>query len=107
MEERQLFFYPPVSRLINITLKHHDRLTVQSGSVELFKLVSQIKGAIILGPTTPAVNRIQNLYLMNITIKLSKADTLTAKSELQEAISFFLQLPKYKNVIVVANVDPM
>ena len=107
MEERQLFFYPPVSRLINITLKHHDRLTVQSGSVELFKLVSQIKGAIILGPTTPAVNRIQNLYLMNITIKLSKADTLTAKNELQEAISFFLQLPKYKNVMVVANVDPM
>ena len=107
MEERRHFFYPPVSRLINITLKHHDRPTVQNGAVELYKLVSQLKGAVVLGPTTPVVNRIQNLYLMNITIKLSKADTLAAKEELQQAITFFLQLPKYKNVMVVANVDPM
>ena len=107
MAERAHFFYPPVSRLINITLKHHDRPTVESGAAELFTHISQIKGIVALGPTTPAVNRIQNMYLMNITIKLSKADTLSAKNELQQAIGFFLQLPKYKSVMVVANVDPM
>jgi hypothetical protein len=44
---------------------------------------------------------------MNITIKLSKADTMQSKLGLQQAIDFFLQLPKYKNVMIMANVDPM
>lgn len=107
MTERMQFFYPPVCRLIYITLKHRDRQTVEDGARELFAIISQIKGITALGPTTPAVNRIQNLYLKDIMVKLSKAETLQAKSELQQAISFFLQLPKYKTVMVVPNVDPM
>lgn len=107
MAERTQFVYPPVCRLIYITLKHRDRQTVEEGARELFALISQINGLTALGPTTPAVNRIQNLYLMDIVIKLSKADTLRAKADLQQAISFFLQLPKYKTVMVVPNVDPM
>ena len=107
MIERTQFFYPPVCRLIYITLKHRDRQTVEEGARELFAIISQIKGITALGPTTPAVNRIQNLYLMDIMIKLSKAETLHAKSDLQQSIDFFLQLPKYKNVMITANVDPM
>ena len=107
MAERTQFFYPPVCRFIYITLKHRDRQTVEDGARELFGLVSKVGGITPLGPTTPAINRIQNLYLMNITIKLSKADTMQSKLGLQQAIDFFLQLPKYKNVMIMANVDPM
>ncbi|MBQ4230723.1 MAG: primosomal protein N' [Salinivirgaceae bacterium] len=107
MAERTQFFYPPVCRFIYITLKHRDRQTVEDGARELFGLVSKVGGITPLGPTTPAINRIQNLYLMNITIKLSKADTMQSKLGLQQAINFFLQLPKYKNVMIMANVDPM
>lgn len=107
MTERNGFFYPPFSRLVNITLKHRDKLTVENGARQLFEQISQIKGLTALGPTTPAVNRIQNLYLMNITVKIPKTDTLAVKQALQDAIGFFLQLPQYKNVTVVANVDPM
>ena len=107
MAERTQFFYPPVCRLIYITLKHRDRQTVEDGARELFGIIGQIKGITPLSPTTPAVNRIQNLYLMDITIKLSKTDTMQSKHGLQQAIDFFLQLPKYKNIMVVANVDPM
>ena len=107
LAERTQFFYPPVCRLIYITLKHRDRQTVEDGARELFGIIGQIKGITPLGPTTPAINRIQNLYLMDITIKLSKTDTMQSKHGLQQAIDFFLQLPKYKNIMVVANVDPM
>ena len=107
LAERNQFFYPPVSRLIYITLKHRERPVVEDGARELFNLVSKVEGITPLGPTVPAVNRIQNLYLMDITIKLSKADTMQAKHGLQQAIDFFLQLPKYKNIMIMANVDPM
>lgn len=107
MIERKNFFYPPISRIISITLKHRDKQTVESGARQLFDRICQINGLVALGPTTPAINRIQNQYLMNILVKLSKTDTLQAKQEMQDAIDFFLQLPQYKNVTVVANVDPM
>jgi primosomal protein N' (replication factor Y) len=107
MAERTQFFYPPVCRMVYITLKHRERQTVENGARELFAIIGQIKGITALGPTVPAVNRIQNLYLMNIIIKLNKAETLQAKYDLQQAINFFLQLPKYKSIMIMADVDPM
>lgn len=107
MAERNNFFYPPISRMVSITVKHRDRKNAENGASLLANQISQINGLTVLGPTTPAINRIQNLYLMNIMVKISKADTLTAKQGLQDAIDSFLQLEEYKNTTVVANVDPM
>ena len=107
MTERNNFFYPPVSRLVVITLKHRDRQTVNNGGNQLYEQISRIKGLVALGPTTPPVNRIQNLYLINILIKLSKTDTTQIKNSIQAAIDNFLLIPQFKNVQVVANVDPM
>ena len=107
MTERENFFYPPVSRLVQITLKHRDRQVVNDGASRLFGEISKINGLVALGPTVPPVNRIQNLYLINILIKLSKTDTTQIKNNIQSAIDNFLAYPQFKNVQVVANVDPM
>lgn len=107
LQERSNFFYPPISRIISITLKHRDKKVVDDAALYLFKLISQIKGLVALGPTTPVINRIQSLYLMNILVKIAKTDSVGIKNEVQEAINFMLQIPSYKSVVVVADVDPM
>ncbi|MBO7495757.1 MAG: primosomal protein N', partial [Salinivirgaceae bacterium] len=107
MAERTQFFYPPVCRFIYITLKHRDRQVVNDGASHLFGQISKISGLVALGPTVPPINRIQNLYLVNILIKLSKTDTTQIKNNIQSAIDNFLAIPQFKNVQVVANVDPM
>lgn len=107
MAERQQFFYPPTSRLISITLKHRNRQTVENGATALFEQIQKIDGLSALGPTVPAINRIQNFYLMNILIKLSKVDGMQAKRRMQDAIEQFLQQPEFKNTFIVADVDPM
>ena len=106
-EERQMFFYPPFSRLISITLKHRDRTVVEKGARELFDQIQKIEGLTALGPTVPAINRVQNFYLMDILIKLSKTDGMAAKRQMLESIDQFLEQPEYKNVVIVPDVDPM
>jgi primosomal protein N' (replication factor Y) (superfamily II helicase) len=106
--ERKTFFYPPYSRLISITLKHRDKQVVEEGSQDLALNLKTLSGLKVLGPSTPVINRIQNLYLKNILLKLSKnTDTIRLKNQVNEIISVFGDLAKFKSVIVSVNVDPM
>jgi len=107
LAERQSFFYPPISRIISITLKHRDRNTVDNGAKVLFEQIKNIEGLTALGPTVPAISRVQNFYLMDILIKLSKTDGMQAKQRMQDTIEQFLQTPEFKNIMIVADVDPM
>jgi hypothetical protein len=52
------------------------------------------------------VSRIQNYYLQDFWIKLNRDNTLSArKQQLREVIRQFKQLPTFKKVRVVVNVD--
>ena len=93
--------------MISITLKHRDRTVVEKGARELFDQIQKIEGLTALGPTVPAINRVQNFYLMDILIKLSKTDGMAAKRQMLESIDQFLEQPEYKNVVIVPDVDPM
>ena len=106
--ERKNFSYPPFYRLIRLTLKHKSREVVHLASKELADYLVQIFGRRVLGPQTPVISRIQNYYLENILLKIEKqASIQKAKTMLVEAISNIRQLPAYKSLQVVADVDPM
>jgi primosomal protein N' (replication factor Y) len=108
LAERKTFFYPPFSRLISITLKHRDKQLVEEGSHELVKLLQLIENIKVLGPVTPAINRVQNLYLKNIMLKLVKTtDTIRLKKEIGNTIDDFSKISKFKTILISVNVDPM
>jgi len=71
LQERQMFGYPPFSRIIGINLKHRDMTAVDRASVYLAERLAELFGReFILGPDAPAVSRVQLQYIRKIMLKL-------------------------------------
>lgn len=104
--ERRQFCYPPVYRLIKLTLKHPDE-NVLNGAAQA--LAAELRGlfpGLVLGPEFPLVSRIQNYFLKDIWLKFPKDESLVPrKATLNEAIWRFRTETAYKSVHVVVNVD--
>ncbi|MEO6718738.1 MAG: primosomal protein N', partial [Ferruginibacter sp.] len=67
---RQQFFYPPFSRIIQITLKHKIKETVDEAAYKLSAALQKDLHNFVIGPAAPIVNRIRSQYLMELLIKL-------------------------------------
>ena len=108
LKERRQFFYPPFSRLIKLTLKHRDKQILNKISYELATELSKIEKCKILGPTTPVIIRIQNLFIKNILIKLGKGNNVTEiKKSIQNIITDINNKKEYKTTKINVDVDPM
>lgn len=104
--ERKQFFYPPICRLIKITLKHTDETLLNEASLVLAQSLRDEFHNGVLGPEFPLVSKIQLQFLKDIWIKFPKDHQLNArKLRLDELIQQFRAQTKYKTVRVVVNVD--
>ena len=104
--ERKQFFYPPICRLIKITLKHTDETLLNEASLVLAQSLRNEFQNGVLGPEFPLVSKIQLQFLKDIWIKFPKDHQLNArKLRLDELIQQFRAQTKYKAVRVVVNVD--
>ncbi len=104
--ERREFHYPPIARLIKITLKHPDEKVVGDAANALAIPLRQHFRGLVLGPESPLVSRIQNYYLKDFWVKLPKDNNLaTQKKKLQQVIHDFQQQKTFKSIRVIINVD--
>lgn len=104
--ERKQFFYPPICRLIKITLKHTDEVLLNEASLVLAQSLRTAFSNGVLGPEFPLVSKIQLQYLKDIWIKFPKDHQLNdRKLQLDELIQQFRAMPRFKSVRVVVNVD--
>ena len=109
LAEREKYYYPPFTRLIKIILKHEDKAFLQEPAQWLAtRLRLSLGEDAVLGPEPPLVEKIRNLYLMDIHIKLPREGTAFAhvKNVIADSIR---ALPKYKGSSefrVVVDVDP-
>lgn len=107
LKERKQFFYPPFSRLIKLTLKHRDKNTLNKCSYSLANELKKNEHSSILGPTTPAIIRIQNLYIKTIFIKIAKGPQVTTlKKIIYKQIEATNKIPEFKSVQIIIDVDP-
>jgi primosomal protein N' (replication factor Y) len=107
LEERQLFKYPPYYRLINITVKHKDQGVTNKASHLLAEQLRVIFGSRVLGPQAPVINRIQNLFIKKILIKLEKkASPAKVKHLMREAIFSLQAQQEFRYVTFQIDVDP-
>jgi primosomal protein N' (replication factor Y) (superfamily II helicase) len=110
IEERMRFNYPPFVRMIKVTVKHADERTSENASIVLAKdLTDRLGKQHVLGPEIPYIFRIRNLFLNEIHIKLPRENVnlRTAKGQIAMAIQQLYQMPDFKGIRVVADVDPM
>lgn len=104
--ERKQFYFPPICRLIKITVKHKDENFINEASLALAEMLRDAFPKQIMGPDFPLVARIQTYYLKDLWIKFPKNDRLEAeKAKLDEIISRFRTDTKFKSVLIVINID--
>lgn len=107
LRERSVFHYPPFFRMLNITIKHRDVRMAQMAALELSQSLRQLFGARVLGPQEPVINRISNMYLQRIILKMEKQSSpQQMKHLMMDTINRLIGSNRYKGVVVQIDVDP-
>jgi primosomal protein N' (replication factor Y) (superfamily II helicase) len=104
---RQKYFYPPFSRLLKITFKHKLAPTALKAA-QFFAVGLQPHFAkYLLGPEEPGINRIQNLYLQEVIIKLPKnLETINhCHTIINKLWALMLSQKEFSRVTLVVNMD--
>ena len=104
--QRRVYKYPPYFRLIKITLKHKDYSRLNDGALWLAKALTQVFGAHVLGPESPPISRIRNLYHKNILIKIPNNQSLQkTKLIIQRIKNSFQSTKLFRPIRLIINVD--
>ena len=106
MEERQMFSYPPVCRLIYVYMKHKDETVLEHLAEEMAGLLRQVFGQRVLGPDMPPIARVQAMYIRKVCLKLElTANMAEARRRLHEIQRYMTGRPEYKSAVVYYDVD--
>ncbi len=107
MQGRYQFSYPPVFRLIKISLKGRNYNTVNEAADWLAKGLQHTFKDYVLGPEFPPVARIRNQYYKVIILKIPPKQSLKkTKDYLHKILKSYHAIPAYRSVRVILNVDP-
>lgn len=74
LKDRQQYFYPPFSRLFELTVISSDLNEVNHLANELFRELQVVFKTNLLGPEFPLVSKIKNRYHKRILLKVSRED---------------------------------
>ncbi|ARV08171.1 primosomal protein N' [Winogradskyella sp. PC-19] len=106
LNDRYNYKYPPIFRLIKVTLKHKDYNRVNLAADWYAKSLKLYFKTNVLGPEFPPVSRIRNLYHKNILIKIPQNQSLPKTKEAIARIdNSFNAVKDFRSVRVIINVD--
>ncbi len=107
LQERRLFCYPPVCRIVNVYLKHRDNSVVEKAAQEMGQILISWFSSRVLGPDKPPRAKVRSLNIRKIVIKLeSGLDLAKARAYLRQAAEKIKKLPSYGALIIYFDVDP-
>jgi primosomal protein N' (replication factor Y) len=109
IEQRRQFGYPPFTRLIHVDVKHKEYSVAAKAAFELKQLLYPKMGEGVVGPETPYVGRIKNLYIKELLIKLNRdrKNLAETKQFIKYCTDQVLQNTAFKGCIITLNVDPL
>jgi len=109
IEKRRQFFYPPFSRIIQIQFRHKERDVVTEGAHAFAKALDVPYGKYIVGPAEPVVNRVRNMFLMELLLKLPRDSQFIAqcKKDILKQCALLHNESRFKKVIIVPDVDAL
>ena len=82
ISEREMFGYPPFTRLINLSIKHHDKEILNKAASQLAENLRKKLGKMILGPEFPPVMQVQKWYIKCILVKIHRDLSVTKVKEI-------------------------
>jgi primosomal protein N' (replication factor Y) len=108
LADRSKFNYPPYYRLIILRLKHRDANVLNKAARDLAIDLRADLGKRVLGPEFPLVSRIQNWYIKQILIKIERGPNVAPfKDLIRKRIDEIRKMPDYRQLRVIADVDPV
>ncbi len=108
MAERKMFHYPPVNRLIKITLRHEIPSILDGGAVFLAGELKEIFGKRVLGPQQPFVGKTHGKYIRQILLKIEKdASFEKSKQLIAGLMEIFGRNTVYRQIKTTVDVDPV
>ena len=108
IEERKSFRYPPFFRIIGMTLRHREQSRLEAASRTLHDRLKQVFGTRCSEVIVPAVGRVQNLYIRQLTLKIeASASYAKAKEMLEAELRYVKGLGPCKGTLITLDVDPM
>ncbi|MDX9928458.1 MAG: primosomal protein N' [Bacteroidales bacterium] len=108
LAERELFGYPPFSRLIRIYLKHRDRSLLDEYAEAFAADLKRHFGKRVMGPEYPPVSRIQSMYVKSLLVKIERnRSQARAKDIISGAVERLLSSPGIGSLRVNIDVDPL
>jgi primosomal protein N' (replication factor Y) len=107
IENRKNFFYPPFSRIIQITCRHKEKHIAEEAANILGQFLGKQYASYLSGPAEPIVNRVRNQYLMELLLKLPKdAQVLKqCKKDILQQIAIIQSNKRYRSVSIIPDVD--
>ena len=108
LAERNLFVYPPYSRLLRLTLRDVDRQLVAECAVALGVELRKELGSRVVGPATPLIEVVRGEHLVEIMVKVEVAFSFDrAKSLVRDAVAKVHEQPRFRGVKMVCDVDTL
>lgn len=107
IEKRRMFGYPPYTRVIHVTLRHKERDVVTEAAHRFAEALHFSYGSYMVGPAEPVVNRVRNMYLMELLLKLPRdGHTINrCKEDIQKQTAVLHSEKRFRNVVVIPDVD--
>jgi primosomal protein N' (replication factor Y) len=94
--------------MIRLTVKHSDPQRVEAGAAVLAARLHQRFGPRVLGPDTPALSRINDLHIRQLTLKFERAlPPAQYRPLLQADLDEFSADPRWKRLRLIVDVDPV
>ena len=107
MEERQLFGYPPFTRMIRISFRHRIPSILDGATDLVGKRLKEIFSSRVFGPQYPTVRKVHNTFIKQIILKIEReASVEKAKELLGTVLDEVLKNEVYRSIRVAVDVDP-
>lgn len=106
---RKQFYYPPFSRLIQVTFKHKEQQIAEEAANIMMQGLKTSFGKYLSGPAEPLVNKVRGQYLQELLLKLPKDSQLIdrCKAAIEQQIIIIQTNKRYRQVNIVPDVDPV
>lgn len=109
LQDRQKYGYPPFTRLIMIYMKgrYEDRLERLAN--QYASTLRQTFGQRVLGPESPGIARVKNMYIRQILLKVEREASTAEVRRLLTQIQGYMQqnLQEFARIVFYYDVDPM
>jgi primosomal protein N' (replication factor Y) (superfamily II helicase) len=105
--EREIFGYPPFTRLVRINIKHREWDSLNKFAGLLGSFLKESFGKRVLGPEAPVITRIHAWHIKTILIKIEKEKSVSAAKEMiRKSIEKVEKLKGGGSLKISVDVDP-